>query len=967
MEGSDPPSLLIILQLLQTMSIKDYVIENIDPEVYYKKRFPKWIPKTNVNCIFHSDRSPSLALSLDNGGARCHAANCGKRIGNIVHFESAAEEIKETEAAFNLYKEFIRPVINPKIIRKFCDELAANPVWITKIKKEMGLTSVSIQRFNLGFDLVSQRITIPIYDKFQLPINIRFYRLPSTRRKNESKIYNYKEGYGQTDLFPWQETEKFKLNKPVFFMASEKESMIMLQHGHYAVCSTTGEGTYNKSWNSFFHSRQVYIIPDADEAGAKAAKVTEGCLREGGVLCVHILKIPFKSLRPDHKDFADWVIKQKGNPSKLASIAKQNSPSARSEATQDCLKEPELPDFLPDSEGGFVDIAEIGTNPSLLNRRVKSQGIVASKAGKTYSLPWKFKLDMGKHSTIHCESIGRELLRFVRAPDGAILQSLQKKLKHKIMRCEILERITVTEVEVIPIAAMEKDVPYVVQRCFFFGCKIDANIPYLFEIIPTTEIQTQETVGIITKIEPMSVSIDKFVMTPELEAELTTTFQPDENENSWSKLKRTSKYIAANYTRVYNRLDWHIIALLTWLCPIGFYFPDEPTLQRGWVNSLALGDTQTGKSKVAEALQKIFNCGVFVNAENCTYVGLVGGAIKAGSGQLMLRWGRIPLSDRQLVVLEELSGLSVEEISNMSEVRSSGIARLDKGGINSQTNSRTRLLCLSNVRSQYKNLSGYLFGVKAIQELIGHGEDIARFDLITTLIDGEVDIGVINQRKDFATVAKESFEDVVTEPALRKLCQFVWSLTPKQILFNDTAYNECLESTKVLSVEYHPSIPIFKGGSGRYKLARIAAAIACFQFSYRKGSIVVTQDHVRASVKLLRLIYNKQSFGYAQYSEQQFSSERIAEPQELQKALLEKIPQKKKLVQILTAIIHATSLTKDEFLAITGLTTFGTDSLINVFLLGKVIRKGYGPVWEVTIAGKKWMESIIHKYENNRY
>src|SRR5687768_5397893 len=159
-----------------------------------------------------------------------------------------------------------------------------------------------------------------------------------------------------------------------------------------------------------------------------------------------------------------------------------------------------------------------------------------------------------------------------------------------------------------------------------------------------------------------------------------------------------AEHVSKHYSKIYNRPDWHLVALLSWLSPIGWMFPFEKEIQRGWMNSLAIGDTQTGKSKVIQTLQKLFNSGAVVNAENCTYVGLVGGAVKMGSGQFMLRWGRIPLCDKQLVVIEELSGLSVDEISNMSDVRSSGVARLDKGGLSAETQARTRLIALSNVR-----------------------------------------------------------------------------------------------------------------------------------------------------------------------------------------------------------------------------------------------------------------------------
>jgi len=57
------------------------------PFAYYKKHFKginasrEWI---NVNCCFHQDSNPSLAINLKSGGFICHA--CGVKGGDIINF-----------------------------------------------------------------------------------------------------------------------------------------------------------------------------------------------------------------------------------------------------------------------------------------------------------------------------------------------------------------------------------------------------------------------------------------------------------------------------------------------------------------------------------------------------------------------------------------------------------------------------------------------------------------------------------------------------------------------------------------------------------------------------------------------------------------------------------------------------------------------------------------------------------------
>lgn len=950
------------------MSLKDYVIKHADPDLYYQSRFPQWTKQyhPNVLCPFHDDTAASLSLSLKNGGARCHASTCQKKShGNIVHFESDLRGIPEKEAARRIYREFVRKVISTKIIRQFRDSLVTDGTLALKIRKELGLTTQTLRNFSVGYDNNSRRVTIPVYDPWGSCVNIRYYKLPSMRSSSDdAKIYNHKKGYGKCDLYPFPFLNAGRRDDSFYFMASEVEALLAIQDGYFAGCSTTGEGSF-PDWFDELKSTRVYTVFDKDAGGKLATDGVGQRLAEKQIEWAPII-LPF---RTEGKDYRDWRVKEGRNPSNLAKYANRKSerfqksnriaPSSAVHPRSDSklLGDESRPDLPKFASSDIVELATIGTSPRYLNLRVRTQGIVAAKASNTYSVPWKFSIEVKDRPKFEFElPFGRELLRFVKASDAAVLQSLQDLLGNNSLKVTPLAYITATEVEVIPIAVVDRDVPYVTQRCYYFGPDIKANVPYYLEVIPTSEIRSQETVGIITLCEAVSKSIDRFELTTEIETDLRANFHPSQEEDVWEKLTNLADELSKHYTRVYNRLDWHLVALLTWCSPLQLRFPDSPNTERGWINALALGDTETGKSKVAKALQRITNSGVFVNAENCTFAGLVGGAIKMGSGQLMLRWGRIPLSDKQLVVLEELSGLSVEEISNMSDVRSSGIARLDKGGINSQTNSRTRLLCLSNVRAQRKNLSGYLYGILAVQELVGHGEDIARFDLITTLVDNEVDIETINSN-NFATVANES--NLGLELAFKNLVHYIWSLSPDDIKFSERAWEECLEQTKRLSAIYHPAIPVFKGGSGRYKLGRIAAAIACLQFSRRDEKVQVLRAHVKAAAKLLQFIYDKPSFGYRQWSIQNFDRETIKNTRSLEETFTNLVS--KHTSDVIDSIVHITRFNRDELAALGGLTIYNADQVLGAMLRSSVIKKGDANMWEITPPGKLWLERFRSK------
>lgn len=954
------------------MELKQYILATVSAEVYYRKRFPQWNPLNRPNqvCPWHDDNKPSLSIGLNGGGARCHA--CNKRLGNIVHFESEKLDITEAEASSRLYAEFVRPLVPDAVLASMQKALERDRKIRHILETECGITAAGIEMFALGWDVASRRLAYPIFDQWGQVVNLRLYRPPYFRSKSDDafKVINLK-GFGSNDLFSWPHFEEFELDKPVFVMPSEKEMVIGMQEGLQCVCATAGENSWEEKWNEWFIGYNICIVAQRDEIGRKAAAKKLATLQKvSNYAC--IIEPPTKE-----KDFADFVVKEGGQGIHLlgaytvktkasrAKIAETDKRELDPEDSQSFFKRRKKSNKSPSSETNGptspkeysttnVRLVDVGHNPEMLNQVVHTTGIVAAKSTRTFTIPWRFKVKVkGDAQRYYDVPMGRTLLSFIHASDTAIRIAMRDLLDNDKASIESDSFITCTEVEVIPTAAIGEDVPYVTQRCYYIGTRIEANVPYQLDIIPTTDSRTQETLGIITRAIPIARAVETATFT---EAELAALqiFRPSGKEGVWEKMFSQAEELSHHYTKIFNRPDWHLVALMTWLSPIGWMFPYENEIQRGWLNSLAIGDTQTGKSKVVEAYQRLFGCGAVVNAENCTYVGLVGGAVKMGSGQFMLRWGRIPLADKQLVVIEELSGLSVEEISNMSDVRSSGIARLDKGGLSAETNARTRLLALSNPRPINKNLAGYLSGVKAVQELIGHGEDIARFDLISTLVDREVSVDVIN--KPFSS---RDDENATSEDLYQRLCQFVWALKPAQIKITTDAYYACLEETKRLSDIYHPAVPVFKGGSGRYKIARVAVAIACMQFSWNGKAIVVLEDHVEAAAKFLELLYNKPSFGYHEWSRQMFDRDGVKDIKALDGKLTEVMRNAIRRSKVMESLIHAAKFNRDELCAVASLQIAQADSLIGTMVRERVLRKGEANVWEITPAGRDWMLTHI--------
>lgn len=923
------------------MDLREFVLANVSSERYYQARFPHWTKSANPNvtCPFHDDQHPSLSVDTIGGGAKCWATSCTSGPwGNIIHFHAAGNKITEAEAAIDIYDEFIRPVIPQKEVATLQQNLARMPTIQKAMLTELGISLGAIQKFGLGYDPSSKRISIPIFNQFGLCINIRRYLPPSARSGKIPKMVSYEKGYGGLELFPWPLFIRYDLAKPLFVFPSEKETIIAIDHGLQAICATCGEGAWNNDWNEYLLGYDIVIVPQNDEAGSKWCERMVATLQ-------HLAKDFRVANIPEKKDFADWVVECKGHGTKLLikSAVERNAEPPKS---QGLSVAPEL----PEDSGETVELVGVSNTLKHLNKLVHTRGIVAAKANHSFTVPWRFQIRPKNAPTkIFSVKIGRDLAHFAGLSDKSISEYVQE-LFHLEGQVTSMAFITITEVEVIPIASIERDVPYVMQRCFFVGEWIDSNIPYEIEVIPTTEVKSQKTIGVIVSVVPISHTFENRKFKTE-EFAMLQLFQPADGQSISDKLDEFAEVMANDFTLIRKRPDWHIATMLTWVSPIGFKFSGEDAIQRGHMNTLGLGDTQTGKSQVVDRTRAATLTGQTVNAENCTFVGLVGGAIKSSNGQLMLRWGKIPLCDKQLVVIEELSGMSIQDLSHMSDIRSSGIARLDKGGINASTNARTRIIALSNVRGIGKTLAGYTSGVRALQDLIGHGEDISRFDLIMTLVDSDVSVEEINQ-----PIRRKKRSDITAEH-LQLLVQWAWALKPEQIHITNDAYLACLDATQELSEKYHPSVPIFKGGSGRYKIARIAVAIATLQFSWNKGKVVINEEHVEAAVKFMQYTFDKHPLRYDEFSEQMFDREDVKDEGELDAALVAMAREAVKRSRVAESMIHLGKFTRDELCAIASTSIMTADSAIGALLRNRAIRQGEKNVWELTPAGKRWLDT----------
>jgi hypothetical protein len=399
------------------------------------------------------------------------------------------------------------------------------------------------------------------------------------------------------------------------------------------------------------------------------------------------------------------------------------------------------------------------------------------------------------------------------------------------------------------------------QPAVCIGNGLELNEPYKMVGRMFPHPQTQQATLLISKFEPTRDALSTYEAR---DLEPLQVFQPGDWTTTalGEKLNDIYKDFASIVTGVFQRQNMHLTFDLSYHSPL--HLSLNGTNEKGWVETLVVGDSAQGKSEAIKSLMQYYQLGEKVECKNATVAGLLGGLQQSSGGRWFATWGFFPRHDKRLLVLEELKGADVNVIGRLTDMRSSGIAELPK--IEKQrTLARTRLIALSNPRGEGRTIASYNYGIEAIRELIGGLEDVRRFDLCLIVASDEVDSAEINR----LTASRNGAHSQYTAELCRSLILWAWTRTPEQVFLDKTISNYLLDRATEICSRYSQTIPIVDSGSMRLKLARLAAALAARTFSCTDDmlGVRVRECHIDAIVQTLDAIYGAKAFGYRDFSE----------------------------------------------------------------------------------------------------
>lgn len=832
----------------------------------------------------HTDNNPSFTANLSTGTWYCNS--CQSK-GNIHTLYKELYHLTSEEAWLKLGDELkiprpdgskpARPDIDTDLVSIYHRQLMqlTGPLR-DMLRERRGLVDKTLIDFQLGWD--GERITIPIYDEFNTLVNFRRYKWNSN--EDQFKVLNYVDEYNNT----YGEVRIFGIDRVVdsdidyiVWCEGEMDRLICEQKGFPTACPTSGAGTWKPEWTKLFRNKKrVYLAQDNDEAGRNATKKL--CEKLYRVVDVFIINWPENF--PVKGDITDFFTKCGQTVEDFQALLDNATPYV----------DPTTADTPINRDTEVIDVHLAGSAAAeYYGKRIRVPVMVSGKDTTPFLCPSKVKVSCGDAAdsenkkcascslSVHAGELCRtftamdqDLLKFIKCSDKAqqfiLLETLgvNKTCPHYTL--EIEEYLNLEELRLIPKAeanfGFSKEHEYVVRTGYSISNNLMTNRRYSMVGYMYAEPNSQYATYVFDKALPEHDLISDFELDDEAIGYLKL-FKRKKGQSVHDKFMEIHKDLERNVTYIWERYPVAFAVDLIYHTVLNFYF-QEQYVKRGWGELLIIGDSGQAKTTIVERLMHHYRLGELHSGESSKRTGLVY-SMQQTNKRWFLVWGAFPLNDGGLLTIDELSGLSEDDLSVMSDVRSSGIAKAT-GVITAETTSRTRAIYISNPRNG-RQLNSETYGVNAVLKLMGKAEDVRRLDLAMSVASGDVDPALVNRSiSDMPPVPH-----VYTSDACNTRVLWAWSRRPEDVVFTPEATERILEKATEMGQKYTSKVPVVEAADQRIKIARLSVAAAACVCSTDETfeKIVVTPEHVEFVVDFMNELYCAKSFGYDKLSEQE--------------------------------------------------------------------------------------------------
>lgn len=842
-------------------------------------------------CPAHKDDTPSCGVNVRKKVWKCMAASCGASGDFISMFALLTKTNRSTVLEYirKTYNVDSATTIDPLVVERYHERIwDAGP--LRQELYDRGLDDDDIRRWRIGVD-EQNRVTLPVWNDAGAVVNIRRYRPGAPTR---DKMRNTR-GCGKMRLHP---VSQLKYDK-IIIVGGECKAYVVAKHlnayGYGAVSPSGGEGNWDASLSPRFKDKEVWVCYDIDKGGIEGTSVTAAPVRTFAKAVRDLTAELCKDLPADKYpkgDVNDYFGREKKTATEFLRLVERAQPWQPAQRKHEEEEAPLINE---------VHLSET-TQADYARKRVRTKAVVTAMDTTPYVVPREVAVECDRNQKFcaNCPVYAQEQTdEFVKltisAESPAILELVNagKKTKKEAIReglkippCKsaqfhVVSHYNVEDVRISPqleLASRTSDSVMLPALTVTHGLEMNTAYEFTGRMYPHP--RNQQAILLISSAKPAEDALSTYSSKDE-DLEELDIFAPSEWTVDGLKAKLSDIYddLSANVTRIFSRQTLHLFVDLAYHSPLLINF--DGRREKGWAEVLIVGDSAQGKSEATRRLMEHYRLGEKVEVKNASAAGLLGGLQQLGA-RWMVTWGVIPRHDRRLVVLEELKGAPVEMIGRLTDMRSSGIAEIDKIE-KRKTHARTRLIAISNPRSD-QPVASYSCGVEAARELIGSPEDLRRFDAVLIVSSGEVDAHKLNQ----LTINRPQVEHKYTSELCQRCVLWAWTRTEDQVSFDKDAEVAVLEHTNDLCSRYVDVIPIIDRGSMRFKLARLAASLACRTGSFGETpqQVRVRKCHVDYIVQVLDAVYSSDVFGYKTFSDSYTKTRTLTDESEIRKRLL---------------------------------------------------------------------------------
>lgn len=786
-----------------------------------------------AKCPLHPDTNASFTINEDTGEWFCHGcAQGGREAEFIAAYYGVGKDV--SHKAFAEYeRKGTLPFPTEAYIQRCQDALKERPTEIS-VLNSFGITKETIEQFKLGYD--DCRITIPIYSQTGQLVNVRKYLPPHRRVEggNNAKVINMPK-CGENRFFPYSAFEK-DVNEPIIVVEGEKDCLSAISQGLNAVTGLAGTSV-PLTEIALFKDRDVYIMTDNDGPGRKAAKSYINAIQPFAAR-IQQIQLPVK-------DFCEFYQMFPGQ-SIYDYIVTDSREALEGPVEKTLLSKSEEVSKL-NSWVMLENMSVIGTDPKTYTIPIKLRPVcknqTCSKACPAQSGSVNLDIDVD----------ARQLVRFIDSPDSVQDDWLRKMFGCKSITSEPIEYINVQKIlfqEAVSFMDGLDDSSFEHRFGIYLyeHNRLAPTQKYNFECNRVADPRTQQNYYVIREAIPIE---NTTIEVKEDEVDYREYFPAMARDcNSIQELLQKHYSVWMSSLNIEGRVDLFGAIVLTYLSVTEINWRGGRL--KGWLDTMVIGDTRTGKSQMAQRFVKTVKAGSYINGENARATGVIGGVQRMGDSWV-ITWGAIPMNDKGLLIVDEASGLTVDDIKDLSATRSSGAVTINKIA-KGEARARTRLMWLSNPRSGRNLEDFYWRGYGAFTEFIPVVEDQARYDIVLTAAREDVPI-------------LEGFEDNGPRPPIKAwqdLIKFAWNVKAEDILYTNEVAKTLAEVAKELDRDYGGG-PLVVGVAVHEKLIRIACAIACLCGSIRNNQLILTEKHVREAAEFLRMTFDKPSLDYKNY------------------------------------------------------------------------------------------------------